>query len=197
MAYPPFSVDIAASSRFGRKVIRLPRSRGDTRTSACRRFEPYIAHANLPRRCSRLARAALFPNLRQEIQRVDQESFVLLLVGVRPFFPSPFPRKFAAFFAFGPLVLPDLFFDEVGDPVKWIGVHHGRDRYVFFNLQNFAHLDPINHSLSCSVNPWPRLLARNEEFNCRIRCSGLDTNFLLEIENTACGEFSRSGRSSY
>jgi hypothetical protein len=68
---------------------------------------------------------------------------------------------------------------------------------VFFNLQNFAHLDPINHSLSCRVNPWPRLLARNEEFNCRIRCSGLDTNFLLEIENTACGEFSRSGRSSY
>ena len=76
-------------------------------------------------------------------------------MGIRPFLTSLFPRKLAAFFAFGPLVLSDLFFDKVGDPVKWIGVHHGRDRHVFFNLQNFAHLSSIDHNLSCIVKPRP------------------------------------------
>jgi hypothetical protein len=114
-------------------------------------------------RCAIISRAALSGRRQlllricvRKIQGVDQEFFVLLLVGIRPFLPRPLPRKLAAFFAFGPLVLPDLFFDKVGDPVKWIGVHHGRDRHVFFDLQNFAHLDTMNHSLSCSVKSRPR-----------------------------------------
>src|ERR1700722_6036572 len=91
----------------------------------------------------------------RKIQSVDQEFFVFLLVGVRPFFPSLLPRKLAAFFAFGPLVLPALFFDKVGDPEEWIGLHHRRERHVFVKLQNFAHLASINPSLSCSVNSRP------------------------------------------
>jgi hypothetical protein len=70
----------------------------------------------------------------RKIQSVDQEFFELLSVGVRPFLPSPLPRKLAAFFTFDPLVLPDLFFDKVGNPVERIGIHYGRDRNVFFSL---------------------------------------------------------------
>ena len=58
----------------------------------------------------------------RKIQSVDQEFFVLLSVGVRPFLASLFPRKLATFFTFDPLVLPDLLFDKVGDPVEREGV---------------------------------------------------------------------------
>jgi hypothetical protein len=37
--------------------------------------------------------------------------------------PSTLPRNLAAFFTFDPLVLPDLFFDKVGDSVERIGIH--------------------------------------------------------------------------
>src|SRR5271166_2901882 len=70
----------------------------------------------------------------RKIQSVDQEFFERLSVGIRPFLPSTLPRKLAAFFTFDPLVLPDLFFDKVGDPVERIGIHDGRDRNVFFSL---------------------------------------------------------------
>src|ERR1700736_5596194 len=70
----------------------------------------------------------------REKYRVDQEFFVLLLIGVRPFLATLFPRKPSAFFTFDPLVLPDLLFDEVGDPVKRIGIHHRWNRNVFFSL---------------------------------------------------------------
>jgi hypothetical protein len=88
----------------------------------------------------------------RKIQRIDQESFVLLLVGIRPFFASLFPRKLATFFTFDPLVLPNLFFDEVSDPVERIGIQNGRNWNVFFGLQNFAHFDSVNHSLSLVPN---------------------------------------------
>ena len=59
----------------------------------------------------------------RKIQSVDQEFFVLLLVSVRPFLASLFPRKLAAFFTFDPLVPPDLFFEKVGDPLERIGIY--------------------------------------------------------------------------
>ena len=61
-------------------------------------------------------------------------NFSYFSVGVRRFLPSPLPSKLAAFFTFDPLVLPDLFFDKVGDPVERIGIHYGRDLNVFFSL---------------------------------------------------------------
>jgi hypothetical protein len=70
----------------------------------------------------------------RKIQSVDQEFLELLPVGVRPFLPSTFPSKLAAFFALHPLVLPDFFFDKVDDPVERIGIYEGRDRNVFFSL---------------------------------------------------------------
>ena len=66
--------------------------------------------------------------------RVSIRNFSNFSVGVRPFLPSTLPRKLAAFFTFDSLVLPDLFFDKVGDPVERIGIHYGRDRNVFFSL---------------------------------------------------------------
>src|ERR1700758_2705062 len=67
-------------------------------------------------------------------QSVDQEFFVLLSVSIRPFLPSFLPGEFAAFFTFDPLVLPNLFFDKVGDSVERIGIHDGRDLNVFLGL---------------------------------------------------------------
>jgi hypothetical protein len=100
--------------------------------------EGRVEFTGLSRRCSRAAlpwRGLLLPrNGVREKQRVDQEFFVLLLVAVRPFLASLFPRKLVALFTFNPLVLPDLLFDKVGDPVKRIGIHHRRDRNVFFSL---------------------------------------------------------------
>jgi hypothetical protein len=66
--------------------------------------------------------------------RVSIRNFSYVSVGVRPFFPSLLPGKFAAFFTFDPLVLPNLFFDKVGDPVERIGIHYGRDLNMFFSL---------------------------------------------------------------
>jgi len=55
-------------------------------------------------------------------------------VGVHPFLPSQFPGEFAAFFTFEPFVLPNLFLDEITDPVERIGVKHGWDLNVFLSL---------------------------------------------------------------
>src|ERR1700758_4170715 len=88
-----------------------------------------------PRRWSRVAiawRGRLLLQIRvRKIQSIDQKSFVLLLVSIRPFFASLFPRKLATFFTFDPLVLPNLFFDKVSDPVERIGIQNGRDWNVF------------------------------------------------------------------
>src|SRR6516164_8350067 len=59
-------------------------------------------------------------------ERVEQELFVRFAMGVGPFLPSLFPGQFAAFFAFEPFVLPNLFLDEITDPIERIGVNRGR-----------------------------------------------------------------------
>jgi len=64
----------------------------------------------------------------------DQELLELFAVGVCPFFSSLLPGQFAAFFTFGPFVLPDLFFDKIRDPLKWIGVNQGRYLNVFLSI---------------------------------------------------------------
>jgi hypothetical protein len=67
-------------------------------------------------------------------ERVSIRNFSYLSVDLRPFLASLFPGKLAALFTLDPLVLPNIFFNEVCDPEEWIGIQYGRDLYVFFSL---------------------------------------------------------------
>jgi hypothetical protein len=89
-------------------------------------------------------RGRLLRSCVRKIQSVDQEFFELLSVDVRPFLPSTLPRKLAAFFTFDPLVLPDLFFDKVGDPVERIGIKSARSsqRWEWISRTRLLRTDP-------------------------------------------------------
>src|ERR1700761_198610 len=67
-------------------------------------------------------------------ESVDQKFFELLAVSCGPFLSGLRPGQFAAFFTFDPLVLPNLFFDQVGDSIERFGIHSGRDLNVFFSV---------------------------------------------------------------
>ena len=74
--------------------------------------------------CSPLAWAAPSPDLRQENTECRSGIF-RTSVGRRPsILGEPVPKKACGLFRFDPLVLPDLLFDKVGDPVRRIGIHH-------------------------------------------------------------------------
>ena len=70
----------------------------------------------------------------RERQGIEEELLVLLSVRPGPLGSGFFPRELPAFLALDPLVFADLLFDEVGDPVEGIGLHHRRNRDVLLDF---------------------------------------------------------------
>src|SRR5262249_5989316 len=54
----------------------------------------------------------------------NEEPFVLLPVGLRPFGPRLFPRKLPPLLSLTPLVCADFLLHEVTDPIEGVGIHH-------------------------------------------------------------------------
>ena len=57
-----------------------------------------------------------------ERQGVEEKLLVLLPMRFCPLRPGLFPGEVPAFFSFEPLMLADLFFDQVGDPIEGVGL---------------------------------------------------------------------------
>jgi hypothetical protein len=58
-----------------------------------------------------------------------------------PFGPGLRPRERPALFALDPFILPDLFFDQVGNAVEGVSVHHRREPPRAPRFPEFGALD--------------------------------------------------------
>src|ERR1700733_11517820 len=72
-------------------------------------------------------------------KRLQDEFFVLLPMLFHPIMPCLLPGQLATVFTFDPFVFPDLFLDQVSDPVRWIRGPQRRNLNIWLGNKNLTH----------------------------------------------------------
>ena len=68
-----------------------------------------------------------------------------------PFGTRLFPAELPPFLALNPLVLSNLFFDEISDPIKRISQHHWRHLDILLSLKDLAHIASVYNLLGLDI----------------------------------------------